>query len=304
MYYSASTFGSNTSAIGLAVAQSPAGPWQDRGLVVATRVGAAFPERHRCRRDVSTRTGRRGSPTGRSSPASTSCRWTGRPGCRWRRGISAQSSPAGRSPWKARWRAPTSSTGPRRTATSSSPPTTRFSARTTSGWRWRIEITGPYRDVRGPVDDRPGRTACAGRHQGAGQLPVRRRHRLACARAQLGPHPGRAGRESRALHGPPRPVRRRPHRACGAAAAPVLHRRRLARGLTPAVCRPGVRVLAAPEPVAGTWQVLRFDPESTALVPAVGSRARGPRLPRCPTGRRCMPGCASPARRTGGRRSR
>jgi arabinan endo-1,5-alpha-L-arabinosidase len=37
MYYSASTFGSNTSAIGLAVAPSPAGPWRDRGLVVATR---------------------------------------------------------------------------------------------------------------------------------------------------------------------------------------------------------------------------------------------------------------------------
>lgn len=39
MYYSASTFGSNTSAIGLAVAPSPAGPWDDRGIVVATRTG-------------------------------------------------------------------------------------------------------------------------------------------------------------------------------------------------------------------------------------------------------------------------
>lgn len=39
MYYSASTFGSNTSAIGLAVAASPKGPWEDRGLVVATREG-------------------------------------------------------------------------------------------------------------------------------------------------------------------------------------------------------------------------------------------------------------------------
>ncbi|MCU1517362.1 MAG: glycoside hydrolase family 43 [Pseudarthrobacter sp.] len=39
MYYSASTFGSNTSAIGLAVAPSPSGPWRDRGLVVATRAG-------------------------------------------------------------------------------------------------------------------------------------------------------------------------------------------------------------------------------------------------------------------------
>ena len=39
MYYSASTFGSNTSAIGLAVAPSPSGPWEDRGLVVATRKG-------------------------------------------------------------------------------------------------------------------------------------------------------------------------------------------------------------------------------------------------------------------------
>jgi len=39
MYYSASTFGSNTSAIGLAVAPAPAGPWHDRGIVVATRAG-------------------------------------------------------------------------------------------------------------------------------------------------------------------------------------------------------------------------------------------------------------------------
>lgn len=39
MYYSASTFGSNTSAIGLAVASDLAGPWDDRGLVVATQVG-------------------------------------------------------------------------------------------------------------------------------------------------------------------------------------------------------------------------------------------------------------------------
>jgi arabinan endo-1,5-alpha-L-arabinosidase len=39
MYYSASTFGSNTSAIGLAVASRLAGPWEDRGIVVATRAG-------------------------------------------------------------------------------------------------------------------------------------------------------------------------------------------------------------------------------------------------------------------------
>lgn len=39
MYYSASTFGSSTSAIGLAVADRPAGPWEDRGLVVRTRAG-------------------------------------------------------------------------------------------------------------------------------------------------------------------------------------------------------------------------------------------------------------------------
>lgn len=36
MYYSASTFGSRTSAIGLATAPAPAGPWQDRGLVLTT----------------------------------------------------------------------------------------------------------------------------------------------------------------------------------------------------------------------------------------------------------------------------
>lgn len=39
MYYSASTFGSRTSAIGLATAREPAGPWQDRGLVLTTRQG-------------------------------------------------------------------------------------------------------------------------------------------------------------------------------------------------------------------------------------------------------------------------
>ncbi|MEZ0448134.1 arabinan endo-1,5-alpha-L-arabinosidase [Cellulomonas sp. ICMP 17802] len=37
MYWSASTFGSRTSAIGLAVAAHPAGPWEDRGLVVTSR---------------------------------------------------------------------------------------------------------------------------------------------------------------------------------------------------------------------------------------------------------------------------
>ncbi|WP_460796286.1 arabinan endo-1,5-alpha-L-arabinosidase [Microbacterium sp. GXF0217] len=37
MYYSASTFGSRTSAIGLATAESLAGPWTDQGIVVATK---------------------------------------------------------------------------------------------------------------------------------------------------------------------------------------------------------------------------------------------------------------------------
>ncbi|MGW6129533.1 arabinan endo-1,5-alpha-L-arabinosidase [Cellulomonas sp. NPDC055163] len=37
MYWSASTFGSRTSAIGLAVASHPLGPWEDRGLVVTSR---------------------------------------------------------------------------------------------------------------------------------------------------------------------------------------------------------------------------------------------------------------------------
>ncbi|MFC8598781.1 arabinan endo-1,5-alpha-L-arabinosidase [Isoptericola sp. NPDC057191] len=36
MYYSASTFGSRRSAIGLADAPHPAGPWTDRGIVVAS----------------------------------------------------------------------------------------------------------------------------------------------------------------------------------------------------------------------------------------------------------------------------
>jgi len=36
MYYSASTFGSRRSAIGLAVAPHPRGPWADRGVVVAS----------------------------------------------------------------------------------------------------------------------------------------------------------------------------------------------------------------------------------------------------------------------------
>ncbi|MGC3986523.1 MAG: arabinan endo-1,5-alpha-L-arabinosidase [Pseudorhodoferax sp.] len=37
MYYSASTFGSRTSAIGLATASGLAGPWTDEGIVIATR---------------------------------------------------------------------------------------------------------------------------------------------------------------------------------------------------------------------------------------------------------------------------
>ncbi|WP_265522795.1 arabinan endo-1,5-alpha-L-arabinosidase [Oerskovia flava] len=37
MYYSASTFGSRTSAIGLATAAHPGGPWTDEGLVVVSR---------------------------------------------------------------------------------------------------------------------------------------------------------------------------------------------------------------------------------------------------------------------------
>nr|WP_201470877.1 arabinan endo-1,5-alpha-L-arabinosidase [Microbacterium hydrocarbonoxydans] len=37
MYYSASTFGSRTSAIGLATARDLAGPWTDRGIVISTR---------------------------------------------------------------------------------------------------------------------------------------------------------------------------------------------------------------------------------------------------------------------------
>ena len=36
MYYSASTFGSRRSAIGLAAAPHPAGPWTDRGIVIAS----------------------------------------------------------------------------------------------------------------------------------------------------------------------------------------------------------------------------------------------------------------------------
>ncbi|TQL03276.1 arabinan endo-1,5-alpha-L-arabinosidase [Cellulomonas sp. SLBN-39] len=43
MYWSASSFGSRTSAIGLAVAPHPAGPWEDRGLVV-TSTHPALPE--------------------------------------------------------------------------------------------------------------------------------------------------------------------------------------------------------------------------------------------------------------------
>ncbi|GIG36021.1 arabinan endo-1,5-alpha-L-arabinosidase [Cellulomonas pakistanensis] len=43
MYYSASTFGSRTSAIGLATAPHPAGPWADRGLVVTSRHDADGP---------------------------------------------------------------------------------------------------------------------------------------------------------------------------------------------------------------------------------------------------------------------
>lgn len=39
MYYSASTFGSNTSAIGLATAPTALGPWTDQGLILKTKHG-------------------------------------------------------------------------------------------------------------------------------------------------------------------------------------------------------------------------------------------------------------------------
>lgn len=47
MYYSASTFGSRRSAIGLATAPHPSGPWTDRGIVVASdHVAARAGFRH------------------------------------------------------------------------------------------------------------------------------------------------------------------------------------------------------------------------------------------------------------------
>lgn len=47
MYYSASTFGSRRSAIGLATAAHPSGPWTDRGIVVASdHVAARAGFRH------------------------------------------------------------------------------------------------------------------------------------------------------------------------------------------------------------------------------------------------------------------
>lgn len=47
MYYSASTFGSRRSAIGLATAAHPSGPWTDRGVVVASdHVAARAGFRH------------------------------------------------------------------------------------------------------------------------------------------------------------------------------------------------------------------------------------------------------------------
>lgn len=47
MYYSASTFGSRRSAIGLATAPHPSGPWTDRGMVVASdHVAARAGFRH------------------------------------------------------------------------------------------------------------------------------------------------------------------------------------------------------------------------------------------------------------------
>ena len=40
LYYSASTFGSTRSAIGLAVSDSPDGPWEDKGIVIRSDAGA------------------------------------------------------------------------------------------------------------------------------------------------------------------------------------------------------------------------------------------------------------------------
>ena len=243
MYYSASTFGSNTSAIGLAVAPSPSGPWQDRGLVVATRSG----EHSQNAIDAAVTFDADGAPWLTYGSFFSGIyilpldRTSGLPLVEGdlgtviaRRPKSVEGAVEGafilRRPEDGRY--------------------VLFASYDSlfSSYNVRVAvadaITGPYLDFHGRLmTDLDAPPASVGTKV-LGQLPVRRRHGLACPRPQLGPHPGRSGREPGVLYGPPRPVRDRPHRACGAASAFVLQRGWLARSLTPAVRRPGSRNLA------------------------------------------------------------
>ena len=129
MYWSASTFGSRTSAIGLAVAPHPTGPWEDRGLVVTSRHDVDGPERDRReRRGRRRRTALDGlrlllrrHPRARAGPRRPAWPSARRP---------ASCSPDGRAASRGRSRA-RSSCPARTAATRWSCPTTRSSRRTT-----------------------------------------------------------------------------------------------------------------------------------------------------------------------------
>ncbi|PTT65496.1 arabinan endo-1,5-alpha-L-arabinosidase [Arthrobacter sp. HMWF013] len=268
MYYSASTFGSNTSAIGLAVAQSPAGPWEDRGPVVATRsgehsqnaidaavvfdaagapwltYGSFFSGIHILPLDGAT-----GEPLEPGDPGT----------CIARRSQSVEGAVEGAyilyRPEEDRYVLFTSYDSLFST----------YNVRVAVADR----ITGPYRDARGhsltDLDAPPSSigTKVLGSYQfdgGTGWLAPGHNSVL----TQDGPE-GQPEHflvhHTRFAADPTQHVAQLRRLFFNAAGWPVVSPQ-------PYAGR-GSEVLAGPEAVAGTWQLLRFDPESTALVPAV-----------------------------------
>lgn len=268
MYYSASTFGSNTSAIGLAVAPSPAGPWEDCGIAVATRSG----EHSQNAIDAAVTLDAQGAPwltygsffSGiYTLPLDTE---SGMPlvagdlgVCIARRAQSVEGAVEGAfiiyRPEEGRYVLFTSYD----------------SLFSTYNVRVAVadDITGPYRDARGHCLTDPdippvlAGTKVLGSYQfdgGTGWLAPGHNSVL----TQEGPD----GQPEHFLV----------HHA-RFAADPTQHVAQLRRLFFNAAGWPvvspqpyagrGSEVLAQPESVAGTWQLLRFDPESTAVVPAV-----------------------------------
>lgn len=268
MYYSASTFGSNTSAIGLAVAPTPSGPWADHGIVVATRSG----EHTQNAIDAAVTFGRDGQPWLTYGSFFSGIhtlpldRGTGRPlrtgdlgTCIARRDASVDRAIEG-------------------AFILYRPEEDRYvlfcsydSLFNTYNMRVAVadHITGPYQDVRGTSLTEPTAPPASTGTKVLGS------YRFSGGRGWLAPGHNsvltQAGPE-----GAPEYFAVHHVRFAADPTQHMVHLRRLffnSSGWPVISPQPyagrGSEVLPGPVPVDGTWQVLRFDPESTGLVEAV-----------------------------------